>query len=248
MKGEIAMLENYYEDAKETLAKALAPNSVLSITSFNSDLANQLVITSCSIDKWGGVENDRANMELVLNCVGYDFRSEDGVGTRVNHTLRFVVLCSEGDNRWTYNMKNSVWRGYYPSAIAIDEDSGEVYLLFNSNWGVELKHFNSVPTTFLKEFMYTRDENAPYYIYIDSRAMFDVLDGAEGYNHLLRNLYIQFQGTAPYRLHIRGSIADEEMLEANAEAAGGISDTPIDMSDVEALAEAGEDTPIFGVD
>lgn len=241
------MLENYYEDAKETLSKVLAPNSVLGITSFNSDLANQLVIISCAIDKWGEGENDRANMTLTLSCVGYDLNEQGSVGAKKTHTLRLVVLCSEGDDRWTYNMKNSVWRGYYPSAVAIDEDSCEVYLLFNSNWGVELKHFNSVPENFLKDFMYTRDESKPYYIYIDSRAMFDVLDGAEGYNHLLRNLYIQFQGTAPYRLHLRGSIAEEEQLEANAKAAGEeISDAPVDMTDLDTRAV--ETAPIFGAD
>ena len=204
------MLSNYYEDACHAVEEVLEHSSMISITSFNSPLASQAVLETKTITPLNE-ESDRANMQLYLQCKML-VQDDNGNFVKQLHPLNLVVLNSEGDTKWTSRMRSRVWAGQYPDTVALDRETGEIYLVFLTNWGIELRHFGKMQLNDLEGLLLTINENAPFFIYIAAHAMFNVIDGAEGYNHLLSNLYIQFNGSRKYIVSLgsRDSDADTE--------------------------------------
>lgn len=200
------MLSNYYEDACEVLEAALSENSFISISSFNSPIVSQVVLEAKTFEHFGSEDSDRANMKLYLQYKELRNNPESGKFQYELSAMELLILNSEGDTRWTPRMKANVWANKYPATVAIDINTGEVYLLFLQSWGIELRHFAKMPLGDLTGFMMTLNPVEPFYIYIYADAMFSVLDGAEGYNHLLDNLYIQFNGAKNYRVSLRGKV------------------------------------------
>lgn len=196
------VLGNYFEDAKSSLEVALGVNQSVAFSSFNSPLLSSCIISGITIEHYGSEDSDRANMRVFLQFQEYGFE-EDGAPKQQVKIMNLLVLNSEADNRWTKRMRTNVWNDRYPATVAIDMDTAEVYLLFIESWGVELRHFSKLKPDDLQALLLTLDENAPFYIFIDGLAMFDVLDGAQGYSHLLDNLYISFKGSRRLRVNIR---------------------------------------------
>lgn len=196
------VLGNYFEDAKASLETALGVNQSVAFSSFNSPLLSSCVISGVTIEHYGSEDSDRANMRVFLQFQEYAFE-EDGAPKQQVKIMNLLVLNSEADNHWTKRMRTNVWNDRYPATVAIDMDTAEVFLLFIEAWGVELRHFSKLKPDELEALLLTLDENAPFFIFIDAQAMFDVLDGAEGYSHLLENLYISFKGSRRMRLNIR---------------------------------------------
>ena len=123
------MLSYFYEDAKMQLEDILQVNNVINISSNNSPVPNQGIIESAIIDHIGADDSDRANMQLSLRFKEYA-ANEDGIFEQLTRVLNLVMLTSEGDKRWTKRMKDIVWKGKYPESVAIDRETGTVYLVF----------------------------------------------------------------------------------------------------------------------
>lgn len=206
------VLGNYFEDAKASLETAFGVNQSIAFSSFNSPFLSNCVINGVTVEHFGSEDSDRANMRVFLQFQEYDFES-DGTPKQLVKIMNLLVLNSEADIKWTKRMRTNVWNDRYPTTVAIDMDTAEVYLLFIESYGVELRHFAKLKPDDLEALLLTLDENAPFYIFIDSGAMFDVLDGAEGYSHLLNNLFIVFKGARKVRLNIRSRDVQSELRE-----------------------------------
>ena len=197
------MLSYFYEDAKVQLEDILQTNNIINISSSNSPISNQGIIESTIIDHIGAEDSDRANMQVALRFKEYAANA-DGVFDQTTRVLNLVMLTSEGDKRWSKRMREYVWKGKYPESIAIDRETGTVYLVFITQIGFELLHYSEIALDKLEAALLTLNNNAPYYIYIEDTAMFDVLDGSEGYNHLYRNTYIMLNGVQQTKISKKG--------------------------------------------
>lgn len=193
------MLSYFYEDAKVQLEDILQVNNVINISSPNSPVANQGIIESTIIDHIGADDSDRANMQLSLRFKEYA-ANEEGIFEQATRVLNLVMLISEGDRLWSKRMKANVWNSKYPDSVAIDRETGEVYLVFITQAGFELQHYSEIALDKLEATLLTLNNNAPYYIYIEDTAMFDALDGCEGFNHLYKNTYIMLNGVQPIKI------------------------------------------------
>lgn len=232
-------MNKYFDDAKDVVDIALGSNQMISITSFNSPIPAYGTIVGSSVTHYGSEDSDRANLNVFLQFQDYDI-NDKGVTTKTVKILNLLILNPEGDNRWTRGMVSKVWNNHYPDSVAIDKDTGEVFLLFIESWGAELRHFAKFKSDDLQSLLLTLDETMPYYIFIDSSAMFNVISGEEGYNHLLRNLYISFKGAKRYRLNLRKDGKDAPNTGAMLEE---IEEVPVMLSTSEgntAGTEAGE--------
>lgn len=202
-------MNNYYEDAYVELQSAIESSHLLSVTG-DSPLANQMVIESYEITHFGSEDNDKSNISLYLQFREYVLSDTETNALEPKlHCLNLLLLTPQGDNRWTINMITRVWKNQYPDHVAIDRNTGEVYLFFITKWGIELRHFARLDALQLQTILDTVDENTPYYIFVLASAMFEVLDGAEGTNHLRKNLYISFK-TSSKRINLKQRSATED--------------------------------------
>lgn len=206
------MLLFYYEDAKEQYEKILNINNTLIFSSYNSPIPSQAIIENSIIDRLATEDSDRANLDVILQFKEY-VQGNDGMFTSVSRTLNLIFFNPEGDSRWTARMKARVWRNKYPDSVAIDKDSGEVFLVFFlSNGTMELCHYSRISLDTLEGILISLNHNEPYYIFLDDTAMFNVIDGAEGYNHLFENTYIVFNSSQEVKVYRR--TAGEELGNA----------------------------------
>lgn len=196
------MYGNYYEDAVRTLESVFRVNNTFCISSFHSPLFNQGIVESCKVTPLASEDSDRSNVLLSVRFKEY-IQDDKGAFTYTSSTREFIIFNPEGDTRWTRRMKLSVWDNNYPDTVAIDRESGDVYVLYLGTESAEFKHFSSIPVDELNTVLMALDYNAPFYIFIDDKAMFSVLDGGEGFNHLLHNTYIMLTGTNRVRIDFR---------------------------------------------
>ena len=203
------MLSSFYDDAVAQLEAAMNVNRNLIFSSFYSALPNHAIIEGRTFEKLGSEESDRANISVYLQFREVTITDEGEYKQNVKGT-HLIILNPEADNKWTKRMRLQVWDDRYPDSIAIDRDTGEVFLLFLDAWGVELRHFAKIKLSDLEALLLTLDETAPFYIFVDDDAMFMVLDGSEGWNHLLDNLYISLKGSRRLKLYIRKSAKNSE--------------------------------------
>ena len=207
------MYSNYYMDAVSVLNAAFSVNNMFSISSFHTPLFNQGIVESCLIEPLSTEDSDRANLKMSLQFKEY-VQDETGGFVQASRTINFVILNPEGDRHWTRRMKLYVWDGNYPDTVAIDRDTGEVYLLYLGTDTAEFKHYSELGLDKLEAALSSLNYNAPYYIFISDKAMFEYIDGGEGYNHLLRNTYIMLDGSDKVRIDFRGEPLEEERLNA----------------------------------
>lgn len=176
-----------FGDVIDTLEKC-KENKIMGIGVYGFDIVSQCCISDIHFHKEGREDNEYPNMEIQLS---YTQKIDTGSGIEwVPNTRTLFMLNNIGDYKWTYNMREKLWDGEYPYTVAIDEVTGEVFFIHIIMGGLVLKLFGR------EEGLYERikgyiDEREPYKIKIDEDAMFSVIDGAEGYNHLKDNIYIQ---------------------------------------------------------
>lgn len=203
------MYGNYYEDASRLLESVFSVNNTFCISSFHSPLFNQGIVEACKVSPFAAEDSDRSNINLSIQFKEY-IQDDTGAFTQVSHTRDFILLNPEGDTRWTRRMRLYVWDNNYPDTIAIDRHTGEVYALYLGTESAEFKHFSAIPVDELETVLMALDYNAPFYIFLDDKAMFDFIDGGEGFNHLLHNTYIMLIGTNKARINFRKNKSEEE--------------------------------------
>ena len=201
------MLFFYYEDAVAQYSNYLATNNVLLFSSLNSSIPNHAIIENSIIDRCYE-EDDRANLSIIIQFKEY-VQGDDGLFTDVSRTMNLVFFNPEGDTKWTARMKSRVWRGKYPDTIAVDRETGDIYLVFiTPKATLELCHYSKIQLSKLENILMSVNHNEPFYIFVDDKAMFDVIDGAEGYNHLFNKTYIVFNSAQEVRVYRREQSED----------------------------------------
>lgn len=79
-------------------------------------------------------------------------------------------------------------------------EKGEVYLFNISANRIELTQFGEMTVEEFEIFKYDVHDREPFRIKIDEDAMFDYIDGAEGINHLQKNIIVEFNCGLPLKI------------------------------------------------
>jgi hypothetical protein len=200
MSTQNVRLPNVYIDAKELLNDTLNENRKVSIKTYGVMYSQVGDVMHHSI---GEVTNEEsyANLDLMLTYVTRQLTFNNDAYAPIEKTRNLRVLNTLGDTRWTYNMIVKVWEGEYPSTVAVDMDSGNVFLVGVKANRIELTDFGILESSAFDAFHNDLNDREPFKIKIDEEAMFDVLDGSEGTNHLRHNVFIEFDCGMPIRVY-----------------------------------------------
>lgn len=195
-------LPEVFIDAKQMIEDVLEADMKVSIRRYGALYSNLGDVVHYHIEDKED-EEDYATFDMVLT---YKLRelSKNDEFIEVEKTQNLRVLNSNADSMWTYSMINKIWDGDYPSTVVLDTDTGVVYLLTLRTAGIELAYFGKLDDIQFETVKYDLNDREPYKIKIDEDAMFDYIDGAEGVNHLKRNIYVELNAGMPIRVYNRG--------------------------------------------
>jgi len=182
-------LPETYIDAKRAIEESLEGNKLI-IGKYGSLLANLCDVIHYHVQD---VENKEGlgNLTLLLT---YKVRiiNKYNKFEEVKKSQTLKVLTTKGDKIWPYSIVIKVWEGNYPSGVAVNEETGQIYLLNLRMSGLELVSFSTFTEEELAAFKEDLNEIAPYRITLNEDAMFDYIAGLEGNRHLKETLSIEF--------------------------------------------------------
>lgn len=161
----------------------------------------------------GADADDEASFTITINYTAVDVF--DGKFQSANKCMVLNVLSSLGDGAWGVNNIQRVWRNDYPSAVAIEDTSGEVYFVYLRQTGLELMYFATIP----QEQMQTLDMlhlNNPYKIRLNSDVMFDFIEGDIGLVALRDSVEVVFNTPIPIVVtleqYTKGTVTSSNVL------------------------------------
>lgn len=191
-------LPEIFCDAKQAIEDSLE-NKKLVLSKYNSSLVNMCEVTYFHIDDVEDVEAT-GSLKLTLRYKEKIITKYDKFET-LNKTQVLTVLSTKGDPIWPYLMTTKVWNGEYPSAVAINEETGVVYLLYLRMGSLGLTEFALLKENQLECIKESLNEVAPYRIRLDEESMFKVLGEIEGTRCLHETLFIEFDCGVKFRVY-----------------------------------------------
>lgn len=191
-------LPEIFCDAKQAIEDSLE-NKKLVLSKYNSSLVNMCEVTYFHIDDVEDVEAT-GSLKLTLRYKERIITKYDKFET-LNKTQVLTVLSTKGDPIWPYLMTTKVWNGEYPSAVAINDETGVVYLLYLRMGSLGLTEFALLKENQLECIKESLNEVAPYRIRLDEESMFKVLGEIEGTRCLHETLFIEFDCGVKFRVY-----------------------------------------------
>lgn len=190
-------LPEVYVDAKKSLEQSLKDNK-LKLGRYNTSLVNLCDVTHFNIK-----EEEEENVGSITLLISYRER----IITRyekfetLNRTQTLTILNPKGDKIWPYVMIAKVWNGVYPSAVAINEETGVVYLVYLMEDSLGLTEFALLKENQLEAVVESINDKEPYRFGLDEDAMFKVLSEIEGTRLLHETVFIEFDCGIKFRVY-----------------------------------------------
>ncbi len=191
-------LPEIYCDAKQSIEDSLE-NRRLILSRYNSSLVNMCEVTHFHISD---VEDNESvgSIHLLISYKERVITKYEKFET-LNKTQELTILSTKGDPIWPFIMTTKVWNGEYPSAVAINEETGVVYLLYLRMGSLGLTEFALLKDNQLECIRESLNEVMPYRIKLDEDAMFKVLGEIEGNRCLHETLFIEFDCGVKFRVY-----------------------------------------------
>lgn len=191
-------LPEIFCDAKQSIEDSLE-NRKLVLSKYNSSMVNMCEVTHFHIED---VEDKESvgSLHLLISYKERIITKYDKFET-LNKTQNLTVLNTKGDPIWPYFMTTKVWDGEYPSAVAINEETGVVYLVYLRMGSLGLTEFALLKDNQLECIKESLNEVAPYRIRLDEDSMFKVLGEIEGTRCLHETLFIEFDCGVKFRVY-----------------------------------------------
>lgn len=158
-----------------------------------------------SICNVGREADDNGNMTLTLFYSILDV--VQGTAAYFDKQRTLNIFSSFGDSDWSHVMVEKVFDGKKPSAVAYDTFSGDVFLVYVTFSDLEFQQFGILSKENMELLAEDLNVKEPYSIRIKPKAMFDVLGGYEGINHLKQNLYIAINCTK-FNIKVEPELSD----------------------------------------
>lgn len=195
MFTEIVKYPDTFIDAKVMLENCLNDSPHLRFRAFEGWYTRPCEVNTFYIDE---VEDIESPSNLTLNVTyNASYLSEEHGFQTIERVRKLRVLSARGDDRWTYRLIDKVWEGQYPSTIAIDLESHEVFFLNITVSGLDLIHFGVLDEKQYEAFDLEINDRQPFRVKISEQALMDYVDGGEGINHLRRNLVVELDCGIP---------------------------------------------------
>lgn len=195
MFTEIVKYPDTYIDAKVMLENCLSDSPHLRFRAFEGWFTRPCEVNNFYIDE---VEDMESPSNLTLNVTyNASYLSNDRGFQTVEKVRKLRVLSARGDDRWTYRLIDKIWEGQYPSTIAIDLESHEVFFLNISATGIDLIHFGLLDDKQYEAFELEVNDREPFRVKVAEQALMNYVDGAEGVNHLRRNIVVELNCGIP---------------------------------------------------
>lgn len=185
-------------DAKEVLERSLSEHKLI-LSRYNSSLENMCQVTHYYIKEESNTEHI-GSLELLISYREHIITKYDKFET-LNKTQTLTILTSKGDPIWPHIMISKVWNGCYPSALAINKETGVVYFIFLEEKRLRLMEFAMLKENQLECVEESLNEMSPYRIRLDEDAMFSVLGEQEGYRKLYETLFVEFDCGVKFRVY-----------------------------------------------
>lgn len=202
MFTEIVKYPDTYIDAKVMLENCLEDSPHLRFRAFESWYSRPCEVKNFYIVEEEDIESP-SNLELNITYLASYLTEEKGFQT-IEKSRKLRVLSAKGDDRWTYRLIDKIWEGQYPSTVAIDLETHEVFMLNVTVSGLDLVLFGVLDEKQYEAFKYEVNDRKPFRIKVAEQALMNYVDGGEGINHLKRNLIIELDCGIPINvpLHI----------------------------------------------
>lgn len=206
-------LTNFYQSAEKALSNCIKNTKCVCI----SDYKQTSTVLNCAITSWnisnagkGAIGDNSANITLTLTYTAV-VASDDGCQT-ADKQMTLNILSPVADYKWGPIMRARVWKSVYPAAVGV-ETTGEVYLVYLRDYGLELCYFGQLTDGELAN-LETVKLDAPYEICVDAETLFKVLEGDVGNEEMRENVYINFNSVVNMKVYYRERCIEEE--ESNA--------------------------------
>ena len=190
-------LPEIFCDAKQAIEDCLENNKLI-LSKYNSTMMNMCEVTHFHIEEKGN--EYIGNMKLLITYKERIITKYDKFET-LNKTQVLTILTTKGDPIWPYIMTVKVWNGEYPSAVALNEETGVVYLLYLRMGSLGLTEFALLQDNQLECIKESLNEVSPYRIKLDENSMFKVLGEIEGNKCLYETLFIEFDCGVKFRVY-----------------------------------------------
>lgn len=179
----------------DLLSSVLGKHKRVQMVDTEQGLTTPLEVISYSFDE---AESDSPEITVRLM---YRLPVFDSTVMAVDKYKRVRLLSSVGDEEWTERMRLKIWDGKYPTTVAIDEDTKEVLLVRITDHIVSFETFGQLTEDQYNVILEDLDDREPFRLFLDSTAMFKFIDGAEGLNHLLNGVFVEFNCAVPIRVY-----------------------------------------------
>lgn len=196
-------LPGTYSDAKELINSVLERGSSVVFSKYRHEYSNACLVKHYYIEPPAeGLDNGQPNLDLRIDYV--ENKIVEGVCKPLERHKRLRVLSSTGDTHWdNKNIVLKVWNGDYPTTVAVDVESGHVYLVYLYFNQFRLEYFGSMDDEQLETFLYTVNDREPFSIFINPNTMFQYIAESEGTNALKRGVTITFNCSTPVVIYNR---------------------------------------------
>lgn len=183
-------------DAVELIQEVL-DSGIVVMKNYGDGVLNYGEILDYAVEEANDSDTDFSTMEVTINYMKRNLGDNP-----TNKQLRLQMLSSIGDRHWTSQMVMLLFKGLQPSTVAIDKDTGDIYLVYLKTESVgkyefTLEYFAKMEVDILEDFFEELDVEKPYTIGIQEDNMIDFIDKSEGLRGLRKGLKITFHGGIP---------------------------------------------------
>lgn len=173
-----------------------------------SNYSDRSVALNCTINAWNindvgkGVDGDNSanvTVSITYTAVIATIATAKPTVETATKQMTLNILSTINDNKWGPIMKARVWKNDYPSAVGIEEVTGNVYLVYLREYGIEFSYFAKLSDGELM-ILETLHTDAPYEIKVDADVLFQCLEGDVGNNELRKNVIIVLNCLPPIQI------------------------------------------------
>lgn len=191
-------------DAKTMVENAFNSNMRLLHRTYDAIFAKVNTVTHFFIAE---VEDEfgPSNLELTIRY-NESILEEGQVFKELERTRKLRVLSAKGDSEWTYRLIQLVWEDNYPTTIAIDMETKEVFFFNIRMSAIELVAFSVLDEQQFEAIQYELNDHEPFKIRMAEKSMMTYIDGAEGINHLKRNIIVQLNCGIPLEVRLKTQV------------------------------------------
>lgn len=193
-------------DAKSQIEGAVNLKKLLEFGIYGENLIRSYAIELVSIDTDDMAEDSFSNFHILIEAN----EVEIFVNEKNKLHLDLYFLCSSSAYfNWTSALILKVWGNDFPSTVAIDKETKQIYFVYLRETSIKLELFGVLTDEQYQTVSDSLVESKPFEIGIGHDAMYAYIDGSEGFNHLRENIFVEFKCGIDFKVFKNTSLITE---------------------------------------